>query len=65
MPITVEVARDVDHAESHAALAAEVAGRLRAEQNFAAAVTLVAEGTIAGEGKTRRVLRSYAAAAER
>ena len=60
VPVTVEAARDVPP-ESHAALAAEVAGRLRAEQNFAAAVTLVAEGTIAGEGKTRRVLRSYAA----
>jgi phenylacetate-CoA ligase len=60
VPIAVEVARDVP-AEAHETLAAEVAERLRTEQNFAAAVTLVPEGTIAAEGKTRRVVRSYAA----
>jgi phenylacetate-CoA ligase len=60
VPVVVEAARDVPP-DAHAALADEIAERLRIEQNFAADVTLVAEGTIAGEGKTRRVVRSYAA----
>lgn len=60
VPVVVEVARDAPP-DAHAALAAEIGERLRIEQNFAADVTLVAEGTIAGEGKTRRVVRAYAA----
>jgi phenylacetate-CoA ligase len=58
VPITVEVAGDVP-AANHEALASEVAGRLQAELNFTAAVTLVGPGTIATEVKTRRVVRSY------
>jgi len=58
VPITVEVARDVP-AETHDALARDVAARLQAELNFTAAVVLASPGTIATERKTRRVIRSY------
>jgi phenylacetate-CoA ligase len=58
VPIRVEVARDAP-AAAHASLVDEVAGSLRREQGFASVVTLVPEGTIAGDGKTRRVLRPY------
>ncbi len=58
VPITIEVARDVP-ADGHDALAREVEARLKAELDFTAAVTPVAPGTIAGDGKTRRVIRSY------
>ena len=53
VPIRVEVARAAP-AAAHAELVEEVAGRLRREQGFASVVTLVPEGTIAGDGKTRR-----------
>ncbi|MDX6376270.1 MAG: phenylacetate-CoA ligase [Gaiellaceae bacterium] len=62
VPVLVEAARDVP-ADAHTTLAGEIAERLRIEQNFTSAVTLVAEGTIAGDGKTRRVLRPYRGAA--
>jgi phenylacetate-CoA ligase len=58
VPLRVEVVRGVPEA-SHAALGDEVAGRLRSEQGFSSVVTLVPEGSIAGHGKTRRVLRPY------
>jgi phenylacetate-CoA ligase len=58
VPVLVEAARDVPVA-AHATLAGEIAERLRIEQGFTSAVTLLAEGTIAGEGKTRRVMRPY------
>jgi phenylacetate-CoA ligase len=58
VPITVEVARDVP-AAGHATLAREIEARLKAELDFMAAVTPVSPGTIAGDGKTRRVIRSY------
>jgi phenylacetate-CoA ligase len=57
VPVTVEVAREVP-GDAHEALAGEIERRIRIEQNFASAVTLVPEGTIAGEGKTRRVVRA-------
>jgi phenylacetate-CoA ligase len=58
VPLTVEVARDaqVDPPE---ALAREVVERLQRDLNFTADVRFVAPGAIAGEGKTRRVIRSY------
>jgi phenylacetate-CoA ligase len=58
VPLTVEVARDLP-AGRHEELARDVEARLRTELNFTAAVTLVESGTIATEGKTRRVIRSY------
>jgi phenylacetate-CoA ligase len=58
VPLEVEVARGVASAD-HEALAREVAGRLQREQNFASAVALVPQGTIASEKKTRRVVRTY------
>ena len=58
VPIKVEVARDVPEA-ARAALAHEVADRLQRAHNFTSAVVLVAEGSIASEKKTRRVVRSY------
>ncbi len=57
VPLTVEVARDVP-AVDHAAFTREVAARIQADLNFSAAVTLVEPGTIASEGKTRRVVRT-------
>jgi phenylacetate-CoA ligase len=58
VPITIEVAADVS-VERQADLAREAVERLQRDVNFTADVRLVASGTIAGEGKTRRVLRSY------
>ena len=58
VPIKVEVAREVPEA-ALTELAAEVARRLQREQNFTAAISLVPQGTIASERKTRRVVRSY------
>jgi len=58
VPVEVEVARGVA-AVDHDALAREVAGRLARDLNFASAVTLVPQGTIASERKTRRVVRAY------
>ena len=60
VPVLVEVAREVP-ADAHGALAGEIAERLRTEQGFTSRVELVPEGTIAGESKTRRVVRGYAA----
>ncbi len=56
--LEVEVAADVP-AERHEALARETVERLQRDLNFTASVTMVAPGAIAGEGKTRRVVRSY------
>jgi phenylacetate-CoA ligase len=58
VPLTVEVSRDLP-APRHDELSRDVVERLRNELNFTAAVTLVESGTIATEGKTRRVVRSY------
>ena len=58
VPLTVEVAGDVPP-ERHEPLAREVVERLQRDVNFTADIRLVGPGTIAGEGKTRRVLRSY------
>jgi phenylacetate-CoA ligase len=58
VPLTVEVAGDVPP-ERHELLAREVVERLQRDVNFTADIRLVGPGTIAGEGKTRRVLRSY------
>ncbi len=58
VPIRIEVARELP-AESHPALGREIAHRLQQAHNFASAVTLVPQGSIASEKKTRRVLRLY------
>ena len=58
VPLSVEVGADVS-VDGHDALAREVVERLQRDVNFTASVTLVGPGTIAGEGKTRRVIRSY------
>jgi len=58
VPLSVEVGADVP-VEGRDALAREVVERLQRDVNFTASVTLVDPGTIAGEGKTRRVIRSY------
>jgi len=58
VPLTVEVARDLP-APRREELSRDVVERLQKELNFTAAVTLVQSGTIASEGKTRRVIRSY------
>jgi phenylacetate-CoA ligase len=58
VPLSVEVARDVP-ATAHPELANEVVRRVQADLDFTSAVTLVLPGTIAGEKKTRRVIRSY------
>lgn len=58
VPITVEVAREVPQ-ERREPLVREVTARLKAALDFTAAVTLVEPGTIAGDGKTRRVIRTY------
>jgi phenylacetate-CoA ligase len=58
VPVEVEVARAVDPADRDA-LAAELVGRLATAHNFTADVRLVEQGSIATEGKTRRVVRSY------
>jgi phenylacetate-CoA ligase len=58
VPMTIEVDADVAR-DGHDALAREIVERLRRDLNFTANVTLVLPGAIAGEGKTRRVIRSY------
>jgi phenylacetate-CoA ligase len=58
VPVLVEAARDVA-TDVRATLAAEIVELLRREQGFTSAITLVPEGTIARESKTRRVVRSY------
>jgi phenylacetate-CoA ligase len=58
VPIAVEVADDLPVAR-HAELVQDIVARLRQALDFTAAVELVASGTIATEGKTRRVIRSY------
>jgi phenylacetate-coenzyme A ligase PaaK-like adenylate-forming protein len=58
VPLSVEVAHDVP-AERHEALARDVVARLQADLNFTSAVRLVPAGSIASEGKTRRVIRTY------
>ena len=58
VPVTVEVGGDVP-ADARDGIAREVVERLQRDVNFTADVTLVGPGVIAGEGKTRRVIRSY------
>ena len=58
VPVSVEVAIDLAP-DRHEALAREVVDRLRRDLNFTPNVTLVRPGAISGEGKTRRVVRSY------
>jgi phenylacetate-CoA ligase len=58
VPLAVEVARDVPAAR-HEELVREVVSVLQRENNFTASVTLVEAGSIATEGKIRRVIRSY------
>ena len=58
VPLAVEVAADVAE-DARPALEREVVERLQRDVNFTASVTLVGPGAIAGEGKTRRVIRSY------
>ena len=58
VPITAEVARDVP-IQRREALVRDATARLKAALDFTAAVTLVEPGTIAGDGKTRRVVRTY------
>jgi phenylacetate-CoA ligase len=58
VPLAVEVSRDLPSTR-HEELAREVMERLKTELNFTAEVLLVEPGTIATEGKTRRVIRSY------
>jgi phenylacetate-CoA ligase len=60
VPLTVEVAAD-EPSERRDALARDIVERLRRDVNFTADVRLASPGTIAGEGKTRRVVRSYRA----
>ncbi len=56
--LSVEVAADVPP-DRHDSVAREVVEQLQRDLNFTANVTLVQPGAIAGEGKTRRVARSY------
>jgi phenylacetate-CoA ligase len=58
VPMAVEVDADVSR-DGHDALAREIVERLQRDLNFTADVSLVVPGAIAGEGKTRRVIRSY------
>ena len=58
VPLTVEIAPGVPE-ERRRTLGLQVVERVRRDVNFTADVTLVEPGTIAGEGKTRRVIRSY------
>ncbi len=59
VPVLVEVARDVA-SEAYESLERQVVARLRSAQGFSSAITLVPDGTIAGEGETRRVVRASA-----
>jgi phenylacetate-CoA ligase len=58
VPLTVEVSAELP-VDRRDVLASEVVDRLQRDVNFTADVRLVAPGAIAGEGKTRRVVRSY------
>jgi phenylacetate-CoA ligase len=58
VPLAVEVAADVP-VDRYQALAREVVERLQRDVNFTARVTLVEPGSVAGEGKTRRVIRTF------
>ncbi len=58
VPLTVEVAGDVP-VERREELAREIVERLQTDVNFTADVRLVEPGSMATEGKTRRVIRSY------
>jgi phenylacetate-CoA ligase len=58
VPLAVEVAAHVGP-DDRAALEREVVERLQRDVNVTADVSLVDPGAIAGEGKTRRVIRSY------
>jgi len=58
VPLTVEIAPGIPE-DRRRTLAVQVVERVRRDVNFTADVTLVEPGTIAGEGKTRRVIRSY------
>ena len=58
VPLSVEVAADLPD-PALAAVTSEVVARLQRDLNFTASVMLVRPGAIAGEGKTRRVIRSY------
>ena len=44
--------------DNSATIPREVTARIQTDLNFSAAVTLVEPGTIASEGKTRRVIRT-------
>src|SRR5262249_10657371 len=56
--IRVEVAHQLP-GPAHAALIREVADRLQRDHNFTSMVVPVAQGSIASEKKTRRVVRAY------
>jgi phenylacetate-CoA ligase len=56
--ILVEVARNVPEPQ-HAALKAELEADIAREHNFTCSVELVAQGSIASETKTRRLVRAY------
>jgi phenylacetate-CoA ligase len=58
VPIAVEVARAVPE-PAHPALVREIEERIQKDSNFRSAVRLVPAGSIATEGKTRRVVRTY------
>jgi phenylacetate-CoA ligase len=58
VPLEVEIAAGVS-SDRHDALTQEVIERLQRDLNFTARIQLVGPGAIAGEGKTRRVIRSY------
>jgi phenylacetate-CoA ligase len=58
VPISVEATTDLSP-DRRDTLTGEVVDQLKRDLNFAANVTLVRPGTIGGEGKTRRVIRSY------
>jgi phenylacetate-coenzyme A ligase PaaK-like adenylate-forming protein len=58
VPLAVEMSADGSD-DGGKVLTQEVVERLQRDLNFTADVTLVSPGSIAGEGKTRRVIRSY------
>lgn len=58
VPLDVEVSHEVP-GNAYEALADDVVARLQAALNFTPAVRLVPAGSIATEGKTRRVIRSF------
>jgi hypothetical protein len=56
--ILVEVAKDVP-SDRHGDLVAAVTDAIQRDHNFKPAIELVAQGTIATEKKTRRLVRAY------